>query len=323
MRILPILLMLAGFTFGTDDARPSEATLTLTATSSKVIGQAPFAASGTTQCDAKGDLFFYTGVFSQDSVIFKLLADGSHEVYGLINEDAKNYYYGSFRVDPDGRLWLLAGSKNHKPVVFRFKDDPTNPKRTELDVPAGMGDSTVHNFIELQSGHFLLQGFFDKTASKKNQGHGYLAEFDSSGELIRTSTEKELPGLDLSGWPGDTSALEREDGSIYILEPDKILVLSQAVRVIKKIKLEPPEPDYRAYQMYLSGGRLEVSYQNTKASSRLEPLYVLLDASTGKRLRVYKPAPELGNNLLCFSDEGFTFYRTEHGQIKLVTARPE
>jgi hypothetical protein len=324
MRILPILFTLTAFAFGSDDASQREAPVVLTATSSRVIAQASLAASGMTQCDAKGNLFFYTGAFPQDSVIFELFADGSHEVFGLINEDAKNYYYSSFRVDSDGGVWLLAGNKGDKPVVFRLNEDPTTPERTELEVPAGMSALTVHNFIELQSGHFLLQGFFDKTAPKKSQGRSYFAEFDSSGKLVRKFVEKENSEVDLRGWVGgDTPAIEGEDGSIYILEPDKVLVLSQAARITRKIKLEPPEPDYRPYQMYLSKGRLEVSYSDARKSPRLEPLYVLLDVSTGRQLRVYKPASELGNHLLCFSDKGFTFYRTEHGQIKLVIARAE
>jgi hypothetical protein len=99
------------------------------------------------------------------------------------------------------------------------------------------------------------------------------------------------------------------------------VVLSPSGDVAREIKLVPPQPDYRPYLLYLAGQRLAVGDSKTeKRPHRLQTLYALLDASTGQPIRLYQPSPELGNSLVCFSSDGFTSYRVDHGRIELVTA---
>lgn len=50
--------------------------------------------------------------------------------------------------------------------------------------------------------------------------------------------------------------------------------------------------------------------------------YALGDGSTGKVVRYYVPSDELGNNLVCFSKDGFTFLRYEKRRVNLLLAKP-
>jgi hypothetical protein len=145
-------------------------------------------------------------------------------MYGLSAQDAKDFIYASYYVDPDGKFWLLAADRSDKPYTFEFHDDGTTPTRTKLDAPNDMPASTVYNFLNLQNGHVLLQGFY-KTKDPKTAGRGYFAEYDSSGKFIRKLVEKgEL--VDPSRFSQTSSPVRGEDGSIYILEPERVVVLS-------------------------------------------------------------------------------------------------
>jgi hypothetical protein len=96
--------------------------------------------------------------------------------------------------------------------------------------------------------------------------------------------------------------------------PDKIVVLSPSGEVGREIKLAPPQPDYRPYLLYLAGQHLAVGYSKAeKSPHKLQTVYALLDGSTGQPIRLYQPSPELGNSLVCFSSDGFIFYRHQAG----------
>jgi hypothetical protein len=337
MRFLPLLLVLVGGGLGFDKVGQSQAPnkggqsqapVTLTVSSTRVLASPGLGFVGTTQCDEKGDIFFLAGN-PQTPVIYELLRDGSHQVYGLVGDDARDNYYVAFRADRDGKVSILGGeNESHRPVIFRFGEDPTtSPTKTPLDSPPGMDAAGLRGFIQLRSGHFLLQGFFDEHAAAKDRGHSYLAEFDSSGTFVRTVTDKDKLADNAQDWAGHAPLLEGEDGSIYALLPDKVLVLSQTGKVARTIKLVPPVPDYLAFQAYLAGGRLAIGYYKGAAvlPAKLETLYAVLDAATGRQLRAYKPEPQLEGLLpVGFSDEGFVFYKVgEEGRINLLIARAD
>lgn len=323
IRALCAILLLAGLAAGADGGKTESAPITLTPASSKVLPIQPFSYSGSVQCDGKNNLYFYVGSRPRDSVVYELLADGTHNVIGLTGKDGADNYYVAFRVDPDGKLWLLAADKTDHPIIFELHDDATSPTATKLDTPEDLNALTIQNFIVLQSGHILVHGYLNEKAGKEERGHSYLADFEPSGRLVRKTVGKGV-AAEAADWAAQAPALEGEDRLIYLLELDKVVLVSQAGKKIREITLDPPEPDFRPYKMYLSGRRLVVAFsKNSPAPAKVVARYALFDTSSGERLRLYQPDPELGNNLLCFSSEGFTFYRVEHGNIKLVTARPE
>jgi hypothetical protein len=330
MRISIAFLVLLASGFAVDKKAPSPDLIPLSVSSSKGLATPTIFYMGNAQCDDKGDIFFLSGS-PQAQVVYKLMSDGSHKVYGLLGEDARNHYYKAFHADRDGKVSLLAiEEKGLRPVVFHFDEDATEPARTTLDAPPEMDSSGIFSFTQLKTGHILLQGFFGESASAKDRGHAYIAEFDASGKFLRTFKEKDGDKDKIEGghWAGHTSPLEGDDGFIYVLLPDRVLALSQTGRVRKTIMLAPPAEGYVAFQMYLAGSRIAIGYYKPGPIgqvTKLDPLYALFDASSGRQLRAYKPVAELAKSLLVgFSDEGFIFYRSgSDGEVDLLTARAD
>jgi hypothetical protein len=328
MRVPVAFLIMLASSFAVDKKAPSLDLVPLSVSSSTALATASVFRMGNAQCDDKGDIFFLSGS-PQTPVVYKLMRDGSHDVYGLVGEDARNHYYKAFHIDRDGKVSLLEiEEKNLRPVLFRFEEDSTEPARTTLDAPPEMDSSGIFSFTQLKTGHILLQGFFGEGASAKDRGRAYIAEFDASGKLLRTVKEKDGDKVEGGHWAGHTSPLEGDDGFIYVLLPDKVLALSQIGRVHKTITLAPPAEGYVAFQMYLAGGRLAIGYYKPGSVgqiTKLEPLYALFDASSGRQLRAYKPVDEVAKSILVgFSDEGFIFYRSgRDGEVKLLTARAD
>jgi hypothetical protein len=322
MRLLPAILLLCGIGLGANQAKTPPAPITLMPASSKILEIPGFSSSGNAQCDATGNLYFHTGFDPNDSVVLKVLTDGSSSIYRLVGTDAAETYFTAFRADPDGKLWLLDGGREgHEGIyLFQFGDDPSHSTRTRLDAPE---DLEVENFMVLRNDHILLNGYFDENATPKKRGRSYLAEFEPSGKLVRESLERigDDTLKDLSSRSPDAAAAQSDNGLIYLLEPDKVSVMSSSFKVIRSIKFNPPEPDYRAYNLYFASGRLLIAFMKpSEQRPFIITRYALLDASTGEQLRLFQPGPETGNSLVCFSNEGFTFYRVEHGRVKLVTA---
>jgi hypothetical protein len=134
---------------------------------SKILAVTQFAYQGRVQCDAKGNLFFYGGSTPTDSVIYDLLADGSHSLFWLTDKVAREDYCVSFRLDRDGKVWLLAGDEGDNPVVFEFREDGTSPTATKLDAPEDLKALTIQNFIVLQSRTYLGSRVRQRQSIKK------------------------------------------------------------------------------------------------------------------------------------------------------------
>jgi hypothetical protein len=317
-----LLCAIALGALGADQAKPEPAPIVLTPSSSKTLEIPGFSFSGNAQCDAKGNVYFHTGFDPNDSVIFKVQSDGSSTAYRLAGADADETYFVAFRVNPDGKLWLLDGGRQgHEGVyLFEFGEDPSSPARRRLEAP---DDLNVQNFLVLRNDHVLLEGYFDERAKSERRGHSYFAEFEASGKLIRESSGKISDKVlkDLATRAPDASAAQGDNGLVYFLESDKVTVVSPTGQETKDIRFSLPEPGYRAYSLYIAGGRLLIGFlRPSEQKPFIVARYALFDASTGEQLRLYEPGPDTGNNLVCFSDEGLTFYRVEHGRVKLVTA---
>jgi hypothetical protein len=88
----------------------------------------------------------------------------------------------------------------------------------------------------------------------------------------------------------------------------------------------PPKEGYRPVNILAAEGQLAISFfkrpEKDSSSPMLTSMYEVIDPSSGEILRVYQPAAELGNNLVCFSKDGFTFMKYEHRRVKLLIAKP-
>ncbi len=328
--ILVALLLLFGNWAGTDPARaraakqPPEPALLLPG-SVKVTSMPAFGWIGPAQCDSDGNVYWHSGYELNAVTFLKLLADGSHVIYDPTDEDAGKLLFIAYYVTSDGRLLVLVTNQREELYLLKGGDDAGGFTRSKIDAIEGVGPWTIKSFVALPDGTLLLQGYFDEKAPKEEQGHAYLIELDSSGRVVRKSSDKMRPEAFKSASESGTGApVIGADGLIYFLESDKVVAVSRSGEVARRIPLHPPGEGYEAWQLNTSGGRLLITFLKSpgkKNGVRELARYSLLDLSTGEQLATYRPADELGNVLVCFSDEGLTFYRLNKDKyVELVTA---
>ena len=306
---------------GAQESNPAPPII-LHAASSNLLAMPTFGSFGNAQCDSKGNLYFHAARTINDSLILRLSQDGSHDIFALSSQDAADVYFVAFRVASDGRLWILNQGQAGEIYVFDFSRDSQTPNRTLLQAPK---DLKPRNFAVLKNGHTLLQGFFDESVAPERRGRSYFAHFDLSGRLVRQALDeasgdelKELAKVAAQG-----AAAIADDGSVYILDQKTLLVVSQTGEITQKIKLHYPEEGYVSRNLFVSENRIVVTYSKMVEMGRpLLNIYQLLDRSTGEQLGQYRPDDELGNRMVCFSRDGFTFIGVSSGRIKLMTAKP-
>jgi hypothetical protein len=326
MRIsLTVIVLIATLSACAQDGGEEPQPVKLTATSSKVLDVPSSSIHTMPQCDAGGNLYSHVNNGARVGAIAKIALDGPSAQYTINADDAKHLYFLAFHVTPDHRVWILTGGPKDAISVFRIEpDDASKSERISLDTPDGLAAPTVQSFVMLPKDHVLLQGYFDDKAPKEKQGHSYLAEFDSSGKLLRTSLDTATSEAIAyaSKWGAQTVAYQSGDGITYLLQQDKILVLSGAGDVMRTIPLAPAQKNYHADYFYMNRGRLIVSFYGPDPQSN-KPLtmrYALVDPSSGEVIRWYEPDAEVGTALVCFSDDGLIFRHDVKGHIKLVTA---
>jgi hypothetical protein len=318
MRHLFAALLLLGTAYG---AEKDQAPITLVATSSRPLDVAGFSSWGESQCDLDGSLYFHTGLRFNDLIFLKLGSDDTHQIYTTEGTPQEDECYDAFRVTPDGKLWVLAGEKHENISVLEFGDDAKTPRRTKLDTPEEFDVLSVTNFVVLQNEHVRIYGTLGEKAPKRDQGRRYSMEFDASGKLVRKTMDKTSSGSPAADRYKDASAAQGIDGTLYVLAEDKVLVMSATTgQLMRNIKFRPPETGFEAHQLYVAGRRIVVGFSKAEAGRPLTVLYALFDATSGEQLRLYKPGPELGNNMVCFSNDGFTFFKVENRHVVLVTA---
>jgi hypothetical protein len=318
MLLLFAVLLLLGAAFG---AEKDQAPVTLVATSSRPLDVAGFRSWGETQCDLDGNLYFHTGLYLNDLIFLKLGSDDTHQLYTAKGSPDVSEYFVAFRISPDGKPWVLAGDKNDSISVLAYGDDPTTPRRIKLNAPEPFDPVSVSNFVVLQNEHVRIYGILGERSSKREQGRRYSMEFDGSGELVRKTMDNASDGSSAADRYTDASAAQGNDGTIYVLAEEKVLIMSPKGQLIRKIKFRLPEPGFEAHQLYVAGRRIVVGFSKKNPDGHsLTVRYALIDATSGEQLRLYQPGPEIGNNMVCFSNEGFTFFTVENRHVKLLTA---
>lgn len=325
MLIAVFLALLMQALAADDPSSKEQPAIALTASSSKVLPMPSFQADAGPRCDSSGNLYFHTGVNGRESVILKLAAsDGSPTVYRPIDETIEGTYFAQFYVTGDRKIGILVGGKKHEPYVYEFNaDDPVNATHTRLDAPEEIQALSVRGFVLLPNDRVLLQGYLGDRVAKDKRGHGYLAEFGPSGKLIRMSVAKTSDDVSrsLAQSGASSAAAQGEDGMIYLLEGDRVAVLTPAGTLQREIKLTAPRPGFTPAQLYLHGRQLVVGFAHADGPGKVVTmLFALLDPSTGEVIRLYEPSTELGSGLVCFSDEGLVFMKFENRHVKLITA---
>jgi len=309
-----------------EQASLSDKPIKLTAGSTKVLAIPSFAAETGPQCDSSGNLYFRTGRSPRTTVVLKIAArDDAATVYQVTDQAASESYFVAFHVGSQHRIAILMGGKHDEPSVYQFNEqDPLRVSNTAIEAPAGLSASSIQSFVILPNDHILLQGYFGEGTPDDKIGHSYLAEFAPSGKLLRLSLNKASEDVlkSVAQRGAKTEAAQGQDGMTYLLTADRVIVFSHAGSVDREIKLSPPESGYYPDVLYSHARRLVVGFYPSPVPGKpvKHALFQLLDPSDGEVLRTFETASELGNNLVCFSDEGLTFLKVDNRQLKLVSA---
>jgi hypothetical protein len=280
MRLLFAVLLLLGMAYG---AEKDQAPITLVATSSRPLDVAGFSAWGASQCDLDGSLYFHAGLHLNDLIFLKLGSDDTHQLYTAQGSPEDGEYYIAFRVSSDGNLRVLAGEKNDGISVLEYGDDPTTPRRTKLGTPEQFDRMSISNFVVLQNEHVRIYGVLGEKAPRREQGRRYSMDFDASGLLVRKTMDKTSDGSTVADRYKDASAAQGNDGTLYVLAEDKVLVVSPTTgQLIRNIKFRPPEPGFEAHQLYVAGRRIAVGFEKANPGTPLAVLYALFDTTSGE-----------------------------------------
>jgi len=289
--------------------------------SSSVAWPVPrFSAGASTQCDADGNVYFR--LFPSDGLL-KVAHDGSkYHLYELPagDSDSKHYGFVEFNVTPSGDLRVLSDGSGGAYYVLLLDPDFSGGSKTKLETPEHL---SLNSFAAFESGAMLVTGHFNRHADKESQGKTYTAMFEPSGKL-RSVIAGHFGDVDLASvgkkLPEGGAALG-EDGFLYLLRSDEVVVISESGTIVRRMPLKKPAPELLATRIGVSGGLLSVELEKDQGLGKVpERQYLVLTASRGDRVGLYQPGAGMGA-VLCFSrGTGFAFLTVRDEKFGLVTA---
>ena len=289
----------------------------------------PFAYEENTQCDSSGNVYFHLVARKGPlATILRLSPDGKDEkLFSLPEDYAKKGHvsFTDYSVSPDGKVFMLLGI-GQQMYVFRFDSDGDLDKAIPIDIlKEGLG---VFNIAGFNSGTALLFGSYDSRVPADLRGKGYVATLDRADHLS-VMPPPSLSSLD----PEDImqhEGVSAEDGNAYFIAGDEILAISEAGDIVRRIRLEKPDPKAAATSVRVSGnwalvdlatpvqGDAKLGEAGTQVFSR----FILLDTSSGETLGFYELPKDLsGASEVCFSEnEGLKFMHWENRKMKFFKA---
>jgi hypothetical protein len=286
-----------------------------------------FAAFGEARSDDRGNLYFHAATRSYtNSSLIAISTKNSHPKFLVLpDEFARKTTFESFFVTPSGSVYLVVETAERSRIVFEFDSDGEVARHTTIESPPDVAVETVAAF---EDGSFFVSGYHGNDAPPSLKGHAFVGIFDSSGTLIRELKNAEIPTNSNLGQspntakPGELWSCLGDDGNLYFLASDQILVINESGGIVRRIRFRKPEKDSAAVRLEVSGGLGALWLEDESGpnqSIRLE--LEVVDLSTGKPTALYSPSEDLGNNAVSFSrKEGFVFMQQDDNKIVLLTA---
>lgn len=267
------------------------------------------------QCDGSGNVYLRyvaPGSASYAPGIAKIHSDGETERIPLGNipgaADASHTFI--FAPGSDGTLHEIVRTENaavEDPVnqIDYVRFDPDGDIRSTANFRAEFIPSVL---LPLPSGEFFATGVTIKPTADGVTESSVAGIFSADAQQLRPlRTPQKKNSKDASSIDPDTllqggTARLGGDGNIYALlggDEAKVAVIQQSGQILRVMSLHGPQDSYSATDMWVSGGRLLVSYAGGNDASGSE-IYVLYDASTGEPIRSYRP--EFSGVMACFED---------------------
>ena len=143
---------------------------------------------------------------------------------------------------------------------------------------------------------------FEPSGTLRKELHGLLADKDPK-------SAKADPDVALDD---ETKIASSEDGNLYLLKSDDVLVISASGDVERKIHFQKPDPKSLATRVYVSANLVAIRLSTFSAEQvETQRRYLVLDRDNeDKPFGYYKPSEETGNSDVCFTrEQGFTFQK--------------
>jgi hypothetical protein len=305
-------------------SQPSVLPRVLQPTSTKLLSVPRFSYSGVPLSDDSGNLYFRPAADNDQLAIFKLSPqdEGNSKMFEVPSGTAEADYFDDYCVTPSGTLYILAQDVKRKFHVLSFDSDGQVKHNERLETP---DYALVIDFAVFENGTILATGYYERDAPGPIHGKSYAALFDQSGQLLRDMTRRfslEDASSEPNGPLTHISIRPGKDGNLYLLGSSSVLVVSPGGEVVQGLKFVKPDPESVAIDLEVSQGLLLIELGDKPApGKRVNPRYLVLDASSGKRYGYYRASDEIKGMLGHFSSkEGLTFVTSEKGYVKLVTA---
>lgn len=287
-----------------------------------------FATLGEGRSDERGNLYFHAATRSyNNAALIGISAKRSQPRFFLLpDEFARKTFFESFFVTPSGGVYVVAETAERSRIVFEFDSDGEVTRHTTLDSPPDVGIETVAVFDD---GNFFVLGRHGPSATAEAKGRPCLGVFDSSGRLVRELRNPHIPKTSSLGETSDTAkpseiwSCMADDGNLYLLASNQILVVNESAGVVRHITFEKPDKDPAAVRLEVSGGLAAVWLEDENGPNHTIRLRLeLIDVATGQITALYVPSDELGSNAVSFSrKEGFVFLHSQDdNKIGLFTA---
>jgi len=308
-------------TFAQDKAIPARV---LVSVSSKRLEVPAFGYYGHGQCDKDGNFYFHTTTENiNDPSILKLSSESWEPTIFKASDADKKMYYGGYSVTPSGGVWILAnsGGFDRDQYVFEFDSSGNPTGKTKLEVPTGVA---VQDFAVSDRGTILIAGYFGPKSAEKMQGQSFVGLFQPSGKLLRRLDDR-FEGVDFQTVQKSIhagSAVFGDDGNLYLLHGQIILVISEAGTLIRRISFDKPDKNSSATNIAISGGWIAIWLSSTNDKRQVFTKFLVLDSQTEQPYAIYSLPPEVsGEDGPCFNrKDGFELIGVEAGRLTLTHA---
>jgi len=296
-------------------------------------------------CDAAGNIYMQVvEPAPADNLarpVTKISPDGQHlttfslsSVPGVTPESSID----SFTVTPRGEVFILAYLGDF-PQFVTFDDDGQFKSSSKLDL-----DIHSAHFAVFPTGEFLVRGIKVSKSPEGNSNAAFAGLFDRNGKFLKeVETPDEIPFKDRAEFINAaefkkqyraaneamwrSQAFSADDGNIYLVRPTKPLsvdIISPAGEILRRLKLNPPDPSFQAGSVKAAGGKIVVEFiQKTPGDpqNRISDfIYSLFDAEKGEKLYDYHWPSEPGGFFACYEPNYFTFLNVGDNGLSLIHA---
>lgn len=144
-----------------------------------------------------------------------------------------------------------------------------------------------------------LAGIFDSNARLRARLQSASAKAHASGPDTSSSSENDT---DEAIQQGGRVTLG-DDGNIYVLlsgSDTRVRVYRQTGDFLREMRLQQPFQEGLATGVWVSGGRLLVTYEGEADNPKDAITYIVYDSGTGQLIRAYRP--QFSGTVACFED---------------------